>query len=64
MTNYEVIVSKGPLYLARLLTECKIRAMKRVCEKFGVPFEVSDKMRAEILMEHHENLLQECKEET
>lgn len=62
MTNFEAIVNKGPLFLAQLLTECKIRSMERVCEKLGLSFEVSDKMRAEFLMEHHEHLLSESKE--
>lgn len=62
MTNFEAIVNKGPLFLAQLLSECKIRSMERVCEKLGLPFELSDKMRAEILIEHHEHLLSESKE--
>ena len=61
MTNYELIVSQGPKYLAHIIAESKLRTMERVFNKFGFPFEVSEKLRAELLMEHHEFLLKEVK---
>ena len=59
MTNYDVIISQGPKFLAQIMTESKLRAMEKVFLKFGVPFDVSDKLRAEMLIEHHEFLLKE-----
>lgn len=59
MTNYDVIINQGPRFLAQLMVNSKIKAMEKVCERFGVPFDISDKMRAEMLLEHQEFLLRE-----
>lgn len=59
MTNYEALISKGPKFLAQVIVNCKIAAMEKVCERFGVPFDISEKMRAEMLIEHHEFFLRE-----
>ena len=59
MTNFEAIVGQGPKFLAQLMVDCKIKAMEKICERFGVPFDISEKMRAEMLIEHHAFLLRE-----
>lgn len=59
MTNFDVITSKGPECVAKLFTDCKIRAMEMVCDKFGVLYRVPDKLREDIYKEHLEYLLRE-----
>lgn len=61
MTNFELIINQGPKFLAQLMVDSKMRAMEKVFNKFGVPFNVSEKLRAEMLLEHHEFLLREVK---
>ena len=63
MTNFDLIMAQGPKFLAQIMMDSKLKAMEKVCERFGVPFDISEKSRAEILMEHHEFLLREVKTE-
>lgn len=55
-TRFDEIVSKGPEYLAVLLAVSKITAMEKLCEKLGIPYECSEQLQDEIIMEYLEVL--------
>lgn len=59
MNYFELMVEKGPEFTARVLADCKISAMTKVCEHFGVPFEMSEEARKKSYEEHLEFLMRE-----
>ncbi len=62
MTEYEKIVAGGPLALATLITESKIRAITKSFNKLGLDYELEDGLKQNMIDMHLKMLNRECTE--